>query len=733
MNYQVPKLAYLLLRLFLRDGLKRQRLNDFEEMFYYIAENESIQSAQRWYWKHILKSIPKLIFDSIYWGIAMFKNYFTIALRNIRKYKTYSAINILGLATGIAFFILILTWVFNEYNYDKFHSKGDRIYRVLQHIKYDNIATWAITQGPLGEALKETTPEIENYARFRYTRWPVKYNNNYFELDGLYTDQSMWDIFDFKFLNGDINSALVSPYSIVLTKTIADNIFGNTDPIGKVINVRGQYDLTVTGIVEDIPGNSHLKFSFLSTMEFANESGNLIDQWTNSGVYTYLLLKENADPLLVTNKIYDFLDERPTLEKWEKLTLQPLDEIHISSGIGYEVDETVNFYYILIFSFAAFFVLLIACINFMNLSTARAAMRAKEVGLRKVIGAKKSQLIRQFLSESLILTFISLIIALLLALILMPMFNSIAGKSFSFTFLLQPKIIVSLFAILIMTGLLAGSYPALVLSSFKPVKVLRSITGIYTRGAKLRKFLVVLQYTVTAVLLIGTFVIYSQIQFMRNMPLGYDKENIVYFNANKTLRDNFDSFRQELLNYSSIKNICRSNDTPLSGFTFSNALWRWEGYDPEKPILFRATLIDDNFFDTYGMKIKYGRNFSKKFPSDGGSVILNESAQKIIGYNDPIGRNIFYDNKDSLLSFPIIGIVEDYNFRSLRSPIEPLILLMGDNSSRIVSLKIDSQNIPATLSTITSVHEKICKESTLNINFLDASLNKQYTLEESIG
>lgn len=663
----------------------------------------------------------------------MFINYLKIAFRNIVKYKTYAIINILGLATGIACSILILMWVFNEYDYDKFHSKGDRIYRVLQHIKYNDIETWAITQGPVGLGLKEITPEIENYARFRFTRWPIKYEESNYEFAGAYTDSSVFELFDFQLIKGNSKSVLNAPHSIVLTKSMAKSIFGNEDPVGKILKVKGNYGLVVTGIMEDVPDNSHIKFDFLSTMVFAKELGHTVDIWTNSGFYTYFLLSESADPDKVTKKIYNFLDDKPTLEKWEKLTLQPLYNIHFSNDIGFEAGETVNYQYIIIFSSAAIFILLVACINFMNLSTARASIRAKEVGLRKVVGAKKSQLMKQFMSESVVITFISLLMAIILSGLFIPVFNTIAGKNFSFTYFTEPKILLSLFAVLIITGLISGSFPALVLSSFKPIKILRSNSVLNDRGIKLRKVLVVFQYIITAALLVGTLVVYDQIKFMQNMPLGYDKENIINFRANNNFMERYDAFRNELLKNPNIINVCKSEDIPTNSVTFSNALWRWEGYDPENPVLFRATVVDNDFFDTYGIKIKAGRIFSDNFPSDNSALVINETAAKIIGYDEPVGKNFYYDNKNSLLEFKIIGVVEDYNFRSLHSPIDPLILVKPWRDVNLISVKLRAGNIPQAIAKVENTYEKFGNEAGLNFSFLDESLNLLYESEENIG
>ncbi len=732
MNNRPPRIVKFFLKLFISCEDKH-RLNEFEDIFNYIDSTEGKYAAQKWYWKHTIKSIPGLIKTNILGETAMLKNYFTIAFRNIRKYKTYSAINILGLAAGIACSILILMWVFNEYDYDRFHSKGDRIYRVVQNVKFENVVQWGIVQGPLGPALKEATPEIEDYTRFRTTNWAIKYKDKSYNFWGAYTDPQVFEVFDFPLLRGDKKTVLQNPHSIIITESMAESIFGNEDPIGKTINISDQYDLTVTGILGKIPDNSHIKFSFLSTMEFAKERGNTVEQWNNSGFITYVLLREGANYDKASEKVYNFLADKPTLEKGSTLILQPLFDIHFTSDIGFDLAETMNYQYIIIFSSAAIFILLIACINFMNLSTARASLRAREVGLRKVVGAKKSQLIKQFMSESVIITLIALVIAVCLAALFMPVFNTIAEKNFTYAFFTKPKLILSLFAIFITTGFLSGSYPALVLSSFQPIKILRSSSSGDNRGVRLRKFLVVFQYIITATLLIGTFVVYEQINFMQNMPLGFDKENIIYFTANYDVMGSYDAFRNELMSNPSVLNVCRSTNIPIEGFSFSNAKWRWDGCDPENPTLFRATFIDKDFIDTYGMKIKEGRTFSDKFPSDSAAIVINETAAKIIGYNEPVGMEFYYENRDSLIPLNIIGVVEDYNYRSLHSQIEPLILIMTDNNTNLVSVKLAANKIPSTISFIKATYEKFGKISGPNFNFLDESLNTLYTSEKNIG
>lgn len=731
-------IGYWILSRMLNEKGHSSLIGDFEEIYSEIAGKEGRMHALLWYWAQIIKLLPSHFINAIYWRIVMFRNYLKMTIRNMRRHTIYSFINVIGLAIGMACCILILLWVLQELSFDRFHEKKDRLFRVLQHIKYSEVVTWSITQGPLGPALKEEIPEIDDFARYENARWRLRYNDNVLVRSGGYVDPSFLKMFSFPLIKGDPETALTDPHSMIITEELAGAIFGNEDPIGKVLPIGDRWDIKVTGVLKNIPDNSHLSFDFLGTMAFAKELGFSVERWTNSTFTTYLLLHEAVSSEIVEKKIYDFLDAKPTLEDWEKLTLQPIPEIHFSTGIGYDNAVKMNIQYIYIFFGAASFILLIACINFMNLSTARSSLRSKEVGMRKVAGAYKGQLIYQFLNESVLLSLLSFIIAMGIVALCLPYFNQLSGKDFSMSSLGTPLMIMSIFIVTVFTGILSGSYPAFILSSFQVVRVLKGAEKIGSGKSLFRRTLVVFQFVISVLLLVGTFVIYSQIRYMQNQDIGYDKENLVSFQAAPQVRQQYDAFRNELVKNPSILNVARSSSVPTFGFTFSNSLWHWEGQDPDEDVLFRNTFVDYDYFDTFKMEMVSGRNFSRAFLSDNSGMILNERALQVMGFDDPIGKRIDYGRNDNLTPFHVIGVVKDFNFRSLHSEIEPLVILLsggtfGWSNPSIVYARITSGNISETIASMKTTYETFAPDYTFDYEFVDESFERLYLAEEGIG
>lgn len=667
----------------------------------------------------------------------MLKNYLKIVLRHIRKYKGYTFINIFGLALGMACCILILMWVYHEINFDKFHKNGDRIYRILQHIQYSEVVTWAINQGPLAPALKDEIPEIQEAVRYKNTGWRMKYNNQAFVRYGGYVDPEFLTMFDFPLIKGNPATVLSDPYSVVITEKLAETIFGNEDPIGKVITLADEYDIQVTGVLKNIRDDSHLQFDFLATMAFAKELGYTVDIWTNSTFNTYVMLSENVTQKQVEEKIYNFLDEKPTLEDWEKLTLQPLKDIHLSSGIGFENAVTMNIQYVIIFFAAALFILIIACINFVNLSTARSALRSREVGLRKVVGARRGQLIRQFFSESTTFTLIAFMITLGLIVLLLPLFNQLSEKAFTIDLILNPVILLGVLAVILLAGLLSGIYPAIVLSSYRSVDVLKGTLKAGRKGGGFRHTLVVFQFVISIFLLIGTLVIYSQIRFMQTRNIGYDKENLVQINMRGDIRQKYPAFKQELLKNPHILKVASARSQPTYGVTFSNSRWRWDGKNPEKDVLFRVTYVDEDYISTFGIELLEGRSFSREFVSDSNAIIINQTAARAMGMEHPVGQIVQYDWQDGY-PFPIVGLVKDFNFMSMRTAIEPMIYLLqgGVFSSpepNFVFVRIQPKNIRETIRDIEQTWKALEDDREFQYTFLDDAFTKLYRNEERIG
>ncbi len=729
-RYSRPRLGRRVLWFLLLDNERESLVGDFDEIFQEKIKEKGKLVALIWYWSQVLLLIPSSLKESIYWSVLMFRNYLKIALRNLIRHKGFSFLNITGLAIGMVCTILILFWVQHELSFDRYHKNGKNIYRILQHIQYAEVVTWAINQGPLGPALKAEIPEIQDQARFCFAQWRMKYDEQVFVEQGGYTDPSLFKMFTIPFTHGDPKTALSDPRSVVLTEDVAWKIFGDEDPVGKTINVANEYDFKVTGVLQDIPSNSHFRFKFLANMDFAKEVGRTVDYWKNSHFTTYVQLADNVSMEEANKKIFNFLDAKPTLEDWEKLSLQPLFNIHLGSGIGYDSFGTGNAKYIVIFLAAALFILLIACVNFMNLSTARSLLRSREVGLRKVVGAFRGQLIRQFLGEALFQSLIAMILAVGLGILLVPSFNNLARKEFEAGQFTRPDIIIGLIAILLFTGFIAGFYPAFVLSGFRPVYVLKGTARAAGGRSFFRKALVVFQFSVAVILMVGSLVIYSQIRFMRSKDLGYDKENLVTLNLNTTVQKNYEAFQNELLENASILNVTRVASLPTYGYWFSNSRWNWEGKDPDKDILFRANFVDYDYLEALRANIVKGRNFSKDYGADATGIIINETSQKVMGFEDPIGKRVTLV-EDNV--FNIIGVVKDFHYVSLHTEIEPMILLLDPERCSSIVVRIRSENTPQTLEFIEGVWKKSAGEFEFDYRFLDESLDTLYRGEKQVG
>jgi putative ABC transport system permease protein len=660
----------------------------------------------------------------------MIKNYIKIALRNLTRHKGYSLINITGLAIGMACCILILLWVQDELRFDRFHKNADNICRVIQDIKFsDHSTTWAITQGPLGPSLKEDFPEIVNFTRVTGRRFRLNHGDQSFdEVLGM-ADGSIFEMFTFPLIEGDPQTALSDPHSIVLTEEMAKKYFGDEHPIGKILKADDQYDFLVTGIMEEFPLNSHFRYDFLIPFIFGRELKYTVDNWRNSQFSTYVQVQEGISYQEVVQKISGYLYEKPTIEKDAKLNLQPLERIHLYSN--YEFDRPHgDITYVTIFSLIAFFILLIACINFMNLTTARSANRAREVGMRKVAGAYRRDLVRQFFGESILLAFIALIFAVGIVVLLLPVFNDLAAKELSFGISGNVHALLVLVGIALLTGIIAGSYPALFLSAFQPAIVLKGTLHSGTRGSIFRKVLVVLQFSLTILLIVCTTIVYNQMNFMRNRKLGYHKEYLVYAALRGDMRQQFDAVKEELLKNPNILDVTSSGNTPTYGYNFSNSLWRWEGQDPDEEILIRASFIDYNYFETFGMEIIEGRSYSKEFSTDPTeALIVNEEAVKVMGMESPLGKQLGIGDNQA----KIIGVVKNYHFRSLKQEIEPLILILNPQNCWALFARLNSEDVSKTIGHMEKIWGQFAPGYPFNYRFMDEAIDNLYRSEQQIG
>jgi putative ABC transport system permease protein len=667
----------------------------------------------------------------------MLWNYLKVTWRNIRRYKGYSFINIVGLAVGLTSCILILLWVQDELSYDRFHTSADDLYRIVAEWRKTEPAThyWPVC-APLAPALKEEFPEIIRATRFTRLRRGqlVKFGDkNFTEAQICLTDPDFFEMFTFPFIQGDVQTALSNPDSFVLTEEMAAKYFGTENPLGKTLNINNEYDFTVTGVIKNIPHNSHLQFDFLASfvrIEDFERAWAVLDNWTLSGFATYVQLDKNASRVELTDKIANYL-QKHVQESKDIIYLQSLKDVHLfSSHIQFGMEGQGDIRYVYIFSIVAFFILVIASINFMNLATARSSNRVKEVGLRKVVGAKRAQLIRQFFCESVVMAFCSLILAVVLVEFFLPVFINLSGKQLSLDFTSHINILSAIVLLTLITGFLSGSYPALFLSSLRPVKILKGISKTEGQGYLFRRILVVSQFSLSILLIICTVVVSHQVGFMRNKKLGFDKEQVAYFPIRDELVQRYESLKSELLKNTGIKNVAVSSNLPTSGVILTTDKVTWEGKNPEEVVVLEVTSAGYDFTETFNMEMVKGRSFSKEFSSDEEeAIVINETAEKIIGIEDPAGKQLVFGES----AVTIIGVVKDYHFKSLHSEIEPLVLAIVPSLYRYVFVKLDAADIPNTLINIESTWKSFFPDTPFEFHFLDEAYEKLYRSEQQMG
>ncbi|UCH94999.1 MAG: ABC transporter permease [Candidatus Aminicenantes bacterium] len=666
----------------------------------------------------------------------MFKGYLKVTLRNILKHKGYSFINILGLAMGMVVCILIFLWVQDELSFDRFHKNSDRIYRVVKEQVQSSgeIFPVAVTPWPLGAALEQNYPEIINFTKFcTIGRRLITYKSesgdkSFYENGVCLADPSFLEMFSFPFVKGDPATALSEGHSVVITEEIAEKYFGNENPLGKTITSNQRYDLLVTGVVKNVPQNSHLKFDFLIPLEPTLKNTTSKGNWFINNFYTYILLEKNVSVENLKKKVYSYL-QRLFPENTTKLKLQALTDIHLHSNYAIDLygaskDTSV---YIYMFSLIAVFILLIACFNFVNLAVARASTRALEVGIKKVVGARRKNLIVQFFGESIFLTIISFIFALILVYLLLPLFNNLAGKELTLNLFSNNVVGPALLLIAIITGIIAGIYPAVIQSSFQPTNVIKGnfIFGTGKPGSSLlRKALVVLQFTCSITLIIGTLVVNKQLIYTQDRALGYEKDHMIYFPKIGEMHSKYHTFKKELLKNPSVYSVTTSSDR-LTYSVHSTGGFQWEGQNPDTQFMLYHFSVDYDYIKTFKMKILDGRDFSKEFTTDavlGKAYIINEAALKAMDLKDPVGKKFIFWQKEG----SIIGVVKDFHFKSLHTEIEPLVLRIDPNWDQYVFVKLRPENITDTLNYVKEVYKQFNPKYPLEYYFLDDQLNRLY-------
>ncbi|MBN1352788.1 ABC transporter permease [candidate division KSB1 bacterium] len=685
----------------------------------------------------------------------MFKNYLRIALRNLSKHKIYSFINILGLSIGITCTILIMLWVQDELSYDRFHKNADNLYRIINYKdKFQDKG--AGTPAPLGPALKKEIPEIVNFTRIA-SPFPIivvkNGNNKFYENRLVYADPDIFAMFTFPFLQGNPATAFSDPHSIILTEAMAYKYFGNKNPVGKVLTLDGQFDAIVSGVIKNIPHNSHIQFDFLLPFKNIITEDILGVEWFDFSFNTYVQLKDHSAYTALNRQITDLAKAHNCPQiVYSKLEfgLQPIKEVHLDADtqlagieVMSELGDKTNVY---VFSLIAFLILCIACINFMNLSTARSANRSMEVGMRKVLGANRFQLRQQFLAESMLMTIIAFVIALVFIGLLFPLFNDLTGKQLTFS-IFNYRYILGVFGLTLLTGFIAGIYPAFYMSSFQSITLLKkqslipagSFKGLskQIKNSVFRKFLVVSQFCISITLIIGTFVIYKQLRYVRNRNLGFDKSNTLLLPIRENFAMKYDLIKTRLLQDPNIIGVTAQDWLQIRGPHNAGGLafdWQ-ENAGKGHNYMISHIRVDYDFIPTLGIRIVEGRNFSRNHPSDAqDAFILNEAAVKMMGMKSPIGKRFrLYGQVGK-----IVGVMQNAYFSSLHRKIEPQVyhVLTNAINSQVCGamlVKVNGSKIAAGLSSIEKIWQAENPNSPFEFQFFDEAIDQRYKSDQRTG
>ncbi|MEQ9443658.1 MAG: ABC transporter permease [Cyclobacteriaceae bacterium] len=674
----------------------------------------------------------------------MIKNYLITALRTLLKYKGYSALNIVGLAIGIASFLLISLYVYHELSYDRYHENADNIYRIVENLRTENEILFQSTSSPpMGPTFAREFPEVKGFVRFNefWQTLVQKDDTKFYEEKCFLADSSVFNIFSFPMLEGDPQTALTEPHTVVLTETTAQKYFDDQDPMGKSLLIRGE-NYTVTGVMKDVPENSHFTVNMLlSFITFSSENRRAEEEaWFWNGFHTYLLLEpgENQAENLQA-KIPDFINKyMPNDDKsgmyYEDLPLQPLTSIYLEVPRSWENGERGSKSNILILSIIALFILAIACFNYVNLATARSSRRMKEVGLRKVLGAERAALIRQFLGESILVSFISMLLGLLIAVLTLPLFNNMLETSLGYGLLSNVYVWAGLLGLTLLLGVLAGGYPAFLVSGFHPLSIFKNAPRSMYGNNWLRKMLVSGQFVISITLIAGTLLVFDQLNLIQHMNLGFDKEETLtlWYNGNQEIREHLDAIKNEMQEVPGVQSVAASSSVPGGGI--NNLFSLIEIADGSmSPTNINTYRVDYDFIPNYGINVLAGRNFSRDFPADDTTAfIINEAAVKNLGFTSPeaaVGRKVDQQGKKGT----IVGVVQDFNYKSLHYAVEPLIIHMNSNWYNVLSIKIQSDDIPEVVSQLDDKWMTLASGLPFNYSFLDQDYDKLYNAETQLS
>lgn len=661
----------------------------------------------------------------------MFRSFIKITFRNLLKYKTFSLVNLAGLSVGLACFFLICLWVRDETSYDNFHTFGNRIYRVMENQTFTDgeILTQAEGPGLLGETLKNEIPELVYASTMDWwTNTLISYDNQSVKEEGRYVGADFLKMFSFPLLKGDKETALNKPGSIVISERLAQKLFPGAEPLGKTLRLANFSDYEITGIMANLPSNTIFKFEFLLPYNEFIQRNAWAREWDNNGLHTYVMLREDADLQSVNRKIKDVVTKYGDQDNVE-LFLQPLGDIYLKTDFKNGVYQGGGrMEYVRLFGIIGLLILLLACINFMNLSTARAAVRAREVGVKKVVGAGRRLLIAQFNAEALVVCMLAAAIAVLAVQAILPAFNQFTGKSIRLP-LDEPFAWMTLGAIVLITSLLAGCYPAFILSAFRPASVLKGQFDKTQRGSLLRKVLVVSQFAVAVFMITGLLVVQKQLDFLQNKNLGYNREQLLYITMNHEIQSKFPAFRTALEQVPGVKAVSASH-SPLTGYINASGNFSWAGKNQDDNRMFVYENVAPNYLDAIGAQLAEGRDFSSQFPGDSANFVINELAAEQMGLNPPVvGQRLKAWGKEG----QIIGVVKNFHFTSLKEQLQPLILMMNSPYVWTAYVRIDGRQPVEILGNIETVCKKYSPAYPFEYKFADAAYNELYKSETIVG
>tara|TARA_R110000868_G_scaffold306734_3_gene568123 strand:- start:52126 stop:54750 length:2625 start_codon:yes stop_codon:yes gene_type:complete len=749
MNNRPPKLAEKILGKLLYDDVWKTTLGDFEEYYFYLVEKEGKKIATKWYWQQVLKYAPSKIIHKIYWSIGMFKNYIKVAFRTLRKQKSYSFINIFGLAIGLSCFVLIGLFIQYELSYDTFHEYSDRTYRVISENpgnSYLGLDGSSVTPVPMAATMKQDYPEVEYASYFGNSKSLLINGEHSFLESGVAADGDFFNIFSYQWYKGNAETALTDPNSIILTSTLATKLFGDENPIGQSIDQvysnGNSITKTITGVIADPPEYSHFDFQYVVNNQSSPYYEYNVKVWSNTGVYTFLTLREGVSAQSFSEKLSDFADTYILTSRYYKSNpdkspihaLQSLEDIHLkSSQLNYNPFAPSDIKFVYMFAIIAVIILLIACVNYMNLSTARSLTRAKEVGVRKAIGAIRSNLMMQFISEAIVISLLSVLVATLIIVGFLPIFSDLVDRE------LTPHIFLSwgfwgfIIATSFLVGILSGSYPAFFMSKLKPALILKSQVKGGRGNTFFRNSLVVVQFTITIVLVISSIVVLQQLDYIRTTDTGLERDQIISISStDPELWDSYKTLEQELLKNPSIESISTAQHQPTA-VTSRTTLTEWDELDIEKELQIYISPVGFNFIELFGIEIIAGRSFSEElYNENSADFLLNEAALKELGWTaqEAIGKPFkAWGNEGT-----IVGVVKDFNFLSLYQDIAPLTLMLNPiNNQRYVLAKLSSGDMEETIASIQTIFKEFSPTFPFSYSFLDDNYTNLYASDLRLG